>query len=475
MNGSNAWTIELASGLRIAVPPRLDSITTYVLLEQERWFEPEIDLLQQLLKPGMQVLDIGANHGVYALEMARIVGRCAAPGLAPGHVWAFEPTSAPRTRLSRSAALNGLDAVLSVVPAGLAEAAGPARFVISDHSELNRRGADGTRHETVQLLSLDGFLAAHAPGTTIDFVKLDAEGDELQVLAGAQHFFATQSPVVMFEFLHGKTPALELAAAWRGLGYDLFRCSEELALLLPFDPVVDEHDFALNLLAVRPPQQQALAQRGLLVTGAALADEPSLAMPGNTLHESLLRAVAAVHGTVALRPVQRVLLLCQVRDALEAAAAAGAPLSMATWALQVHALQALGAQCASVALTGRLLDGWPPGAGIDPPFLPPLRSQFARAAGADPAGLRMLLAEHLERHTAHSSYFGAGPLRWLSDLLEDPAHDAETERRWLLAHALRDRAAALDRISRLPDPAQTRNAAIWQGLIAAMAPQAAAA
>lgn len=475
MSETGSWTVELASGLRIAVPPRLDSITTYVLLEQERWFEPEIELMQHLLEPGMQVLDIGANHGVYALEMARIVGRGAAPHQAPGHVWAFEPTSAPRTRLSRSVALNGLDAVLSVVPAGLAEAAGQACFVISEHTELNRRGADGTRHETVQLLSLDGFLATHAPAAIIDFVKLDAEGGELQVLAGAQRFFATQSPVVMFEFLHGKTPALDLAAAWRGLGYDLFRCSEELALLLPFDPAVDEHDFALNLLAVRPAQQQALAHRGLLVTAEAIAAEPPLAMSGNTLHERLLRAVAAVHGAPALRPVQRVLLLRQVRDALQAEAATGASLSMASWALQVHALQALGAQCASVALAARLLDAWPRGAGIDEPFLPPLRSQFARAARADQAGLRMLLAEHLERHTAHSSYFGAGPLRWLSELLEDPAHDAQTERRWLLAHALRDRAASLDRVCLLPDPAKTCNAAVWQGLMAAMAPQAAAA
>jgi FkbM family methyltransferase len=472
MSDANAWTVELASGLRMAVPPRLDSITTYVLLEQERWFEPEIGLLQHLLQPGMQVLDIGANHGVYALEMARLVGRGGAPGQAPGHVWAFEPTSAPRARLARSVALNGLDAVLSVVPAGLAEAASEARFVISGNSELNHRGADGRRHETVQLLSLDGFLAEHAPAAAIGFVKLDAEGGELQVLAGAQHFFATQSPVVMFEFLHGKTPALDLAAAWHALGYDLFRYSEELSLLLPFDTALDEHDFALNLLAVRPAQQQALAQRGLLVTADALAAEPALEMPGGTLHEALLRAVAAVHGALPLRPVQRVRLLRQVRDALHAEAAADAQLSMATWVLHVHALQALGAQCASVALAARLLDGWPRGVDVDQPFLPPLRAQFARA---DHTGLRTLLAEHLERHTAHSSYFGAGPLRWLAELLEDPAHDAQTERRWLLSHALRDRVAPLHHVRLLADPAQTRNAAIWQGLIAAMAPQAAAA
>ena len=468
MNGASSWTVELASGLRMAVPPRLDSITTYVLLEQERWFEPEISLLQHLLRPGMNALDIGANHGVYALEMARAVGR----GATPGHVWAFEPTSAPRTRLARSVALNGLEDLVSIVPAALAEAAGETSFVVSEHSELNRRGDDGPQRETVQLLSLDAWIAEHAADRPIAFVKLDAEGGELQVLAGAQRFFATQSPVVMFEFLHGKTAALPLVDAWRALDYGLFRYSDELALLLPFDPATDERDFALNLLAVRPAQQLELAARGLLVTAADLAAEPVIPMPGDSLHERLLLAVAAVHGAMPLRPAQRVRLLLQVRDTLQAQTAADARLSISTWALQVHALQAMGAQCASVALTARLLAAWPAGAPVDQPFLPPLRAQFADGAGQ---GLRALLAEHLERHSAHSSYFGSGPLRGLAELLDEPAHGAETERRWLLSHALRNRSAPLDRIHLLHDAAQTRNAALWQGLMNAMAPAAAIA
>ena len=57
-----------------AVPPRLDSITTYVLLEQETWFEKELNFLRHWLKPGMTAIDIGANLGIYALPMARWVG-----------------------------------------------------------------------------------------------------------------------------------------------------------------------------------------------------------------------------------------------------------------------------------------------------------------------------------------------------------------------------------------------------------------
>ena len=60
--------------MTLAVRPRLDSITTYVLLEQETWFEKELPFLMQYLQPGMTAVDIGANAGVYSLPMARAVG-----------------------------------------------------------------------------------------------------------------------------------------------------------------------------------------------------------------------------------------------------------------------------------------------------------------------------------------------------------------------------------------------------------------
>jgi hypothetical protein len=76
-----SWTVHLASGLALQVPASLRSLTTYVLLEQETWFEPEMSLLPLLLEPGMHALDIGANHGIYALEIARCTGTRSCLGL----------------------------------------------------------------------------------------------------------------------------------------------------------------------------------------------------------------------------------------------------------------------------------------------------------------------------------------------------------------------------------------------------------
>ena len=80
--------LRLKSGVALAVPATLESMTTYVLLEQEDWFEKEPGFLLRWLRPGMTVVDIGANAGVYSLPLARRV----APH---GHVFAYEPGSAP--------------------------------------------------------------------------------------------------------------------------------------------------------------------------------------------------------------------------------------------------------------------------------------------------------------------------------------------------------------------------------------------
>ena len=479
-----SWTVHLASGLALQVPASLRSLTTYVLLEQETWFEPEMSLLPLLLEPGMHALDIGANHGIYALEIARCTGT--------GHVWAFEPTSEPLHRLRASVRANGLQGRITVVAAGLADADGEASFALQDNSELNSRGGVGARRETVRLLSLDHYLDRHAPGRHIGFVKLDAEGEEVNVLAGAQRFFATQSPVVMFEFKHGASQNTPLLQAWLALGFGLFRWSAELALLLPFDAQASELDFALNLFAIRPAQQQALAGRGLLVTPEALADTPApeagasgllwlcqqpamqnLALDG-LLHDDAyghaLRAVAAAHGAVGLAPAQRAALMIEARQVLFNACASGAAMAAEAWALLVHVLLALGAQGAAVQMAAALLARWPAGQGPTRPLMPPRRLDLQRPRStALDDWLRQMLAEFVQTHCAYSSYFMAPVPQRLETLLQHPDHSAEIERRFLLMHVAAGTAAPVAALSRLAEAGQTSNPTLWHGLTQAMA------
>lgn len=105
-------TCTIASDIKVVVLDSLEQITTYVLKEQHDWFEDEIRFVRMLLNPGDSVIDLGANLGVYALSMARVVGK-------RGRVTAFEPASETAALLRASALLNGFTQ-LEVEQKGLA-------------------------------------------------------------------------------------------------------------------------------------------------------------------------------------------------------------------------------------------------------------------------------------------------------------------------------------------------------------------
>ena len=54
--------LNVRGGARLQVPASLDRITTYVLLEQEDWFEEEIRFVRHWMRPGMRAIDVGANE-----------------------------------------------------------------------------------------------------------------------------------------------------------------------------------------------------------------------------------------------------------------------------------------------------------------------------------------------------------------------------------------------------------------------------
>src|SRR5258708_37633018 len=125
--------LTLVDGVRIVVPDALDLITPYVLREQQDFFEDELPFVRQLLQPGQNVIDIGANYGVYTLPMAQKVG-------ARGHVWAFEPASSTAQYLARGIAGNGFGDV-TLEQKGMASASGGAELAIDVQAEVRLVGS----------------------------------------------------------------------------------------------------------------------------------------------------------------------------------------------------------------------------------------------------------------------------------------------------------------------------------------------
>lgn len=252
-------TIKIKGEIDVCVPNDLSLLTPYVLLEQENWFEAECEFVRHLLKPGMNVIDIGANYGIYTLISAAGVGT-------EGKVWAFEPATTTAAFLSKSLKRNKLDNV-RLVCAGLSNQNGKARLVLNQNAELNSVINDEQctgDHEQITLLALDDCLDDYG-WDKIDFLKLDAEGFESNIIEGGKRFFKMNSPLVMFEIKHGREWNLELVNKFLSLGYESYKLIPDLNLLVPFDKDNEIDPFQLNLFCCKPDRAEMLISGGYLV------------------------------------------------------------------------------------------------------------------------------------------------------------------------------------------------------------------
>lgn len=260
---TSTTTLSMVDGVQIVVPDSLDLITPYVLLEQQDWFEDEIKFLRRLLQPGQKVIDIGANYGVYTLSMARTVGPT-------GCVWAFEPASSTARLLAEGIAANSF-AHIVLERSALSDTCGTAQLSLNENSELNAlvHGKPSTSaNETVPVVTLDECMERNG-WRDIEFIKIDAEGEESKILKGGKRFFAELSPLVQYEIKDGADLHMELVQNFATLGYDSYRLVPGLDLLVPFDIKSPPDGYLLNLFCCKRDRVERLAAHGFLIDSAA--------------------------------------------------------------------------------------------------------------------------------------------------------------------------------------------------------------
>ncbi len=167
-------------GFELAVDVARGNPQRLLILEGER-FVPERQLVKRLLRPGMHAVDVGANIGYYLLLLARAVG----PG---GRVSCFEPDPDNLIELERNVRLNGLNGA-RVYPA----AVGAEDTTVELRGGINSVIAAGGEIR-VSLVCLDSVVTR-----PVDFLKIDVEGYEGHVLAGARQVLTEDRPNLFLE------------------------------------------------------------------------------------------------------------------------------------------------------------------------------------------------------------------------------------------------------------------------------------
>ena len=148
-------------------------------------------LLRRLIRPGMTVVDVGANIGIYTRFFSGLAA-------ASGRVHAFEPAPSNYKRLQEN---TEHFANVSLEQAAVGDRSGTIRLFVSEELNVDHRtfdSGDGRKGIDVPVVSLDEYFTA---GHRVDLIKIDVQGYELSVLQGAKRVLAENHDIkVLMEF-----------------------------------------------------------------------------------------------------------------------------------------------------------------------------------------------------------------------------------------------------------------------------------
>ncbi len=187
-----------------------------------------MSLFARLIAPGDAVVEIGAHIGYISLYFAHLAGEA-------GRVVVFEPgvNNLPYLRENLAAASN-----TQIIEKAAGNINGQASFFLEDLTGQNNslvrdyeifqnnatrsRWSGGYSEVTVDVVRLDDYLPAH--DVQPDFIKIDVEGAELEVLEGLTGILERAQPLLMVEVTRNHAALCSLLANY---GYELFNAALE--------------------------------------------------------------------------------------------------------------------------------------------------------------------------------------------------------------------------------------------------------
>ena len=217
------------------------------LRKGEIWESRNIPVFEAFIRPGKDVVDVGAYIGSHTIKFANLAK--------PGRVYAFEPQEDIHQILLQNIELNGLGNYVTAYQMALGDqscntkmAQRPSEESLKSPELFRTRGASrvtGCLDDTdepfaFEMRTLDSFELDN-----VGFIKIDVEGAHLLVLKGAEETIKRNKPVMLIEilggsggrdFTHHKATPREEVIQWleeRGYAALQWRGSDHLVIPLP--------------------------------------------------------------------------------------------------------------------------------------------------------------------------------------------------------------------------------------------------
>ncbi len=169
----------------------LDSSNSLRLSKTPNDMSLQTALIKKTVVQGQNVLDVGAHIGYYSLIMSKLVGDS-------GKVYAFEPESKNFELLKQNIKVNLIKNITPIKKA-VVDVNGKLKVYRSETSQADHRvylQKDSKRKtEAVEAIFLDGYFGVKEK---IDFVKIDVQGVEPQVIIGMSEIIKLNKDIKIF-------------------------------------------------------------------------------------------------------------------------------------------------------------------------------------------------------------------------------------------------------------------------------------
>lgn len=160
-----------------------------------RWFTQayetdHLDYLKKMTANDGVAIDIGAHFGLYSLVLAKYFKK---------HVIAFEPTPYSAEIFRKNIAFNKLSNLIELREAAVGREIGTATFLIQQQEGAVSNSLVDYWHsdEHKNKIKVDVVSIDETVSEKINFIKIDAEGNELDVLLGAKSAIEKNRPWIL--------------------------------------------------------------------------------------------------------------------------------------------------------------------------------------------------------------------------------------------------------------------------------------
>ena len=171
------------------------------LFKYGEWSELEVNLYKDIIKTNDIIIEVGSHIGSHTVPLAKIANN--------GYLYAFEPQLLLFNLLNNNITENNISNIKTYLEAVSGNEDSiklnqvDYKELYNNNNQINSGGIDfkalisNNSGYEINVITLDNKFK-HLK--KLDFIKIDAEGNEFEVLKGSKDLISSLNPIIYFEF-----------------------------------------------------------------------------------------------------------------------------------------------------------------------------------------------------------------------------------------------------------------------------------